>query len=141
LEVEGVDLRPGDLLLIRTGYPSHAASSGKHPSNAAGLEQSREMLAWLWDHRIPLAASDNVALECIPPLQSSPFRTPGGDQIDGLMHAELIALLGMVVGELWRLDELAADCADDGVYEFLLVVKPLNVVGGVGSPPNATAIK
>jgi hypothetical protein len=57
------------------------------------------------------------------------------------MHPQLIALLGMVVGELWRLDELAADCAGDGIYEFLLVVKPLNVVGGVGSPPNATAVK
>jgi len=50
-------------------------------------------------------------------------------------------MLGMVVGELWRLDELADDCEADGVYDCMLVVKPLNVIGGVGSPPNATAIK
>ena len=40
-----------------------------------------------------------------------------------------------------RLDELAADCAADGRYEFLLTAKPLNLTGGVGSPPNAIAIK
>lgn len=43
--------------------------------------------------------------------------------------------------ELWALDELAADCAGERAYEFLLVCKPLNIIGGVGSPPNAIAIK
>ncbi|HEY1732922.1 MAG TPA: cyclase family protein, partial [Acidimicrobiales bacterium] len=142
LAAQGVGLSPGDLLLVRTGYPSYLAGlGGPHPAAVAGLEQSHEMLAWLWDHRIPLVASDNTALECSPVVPTSPFFAVGGGPGDGLMHPELIALLGMVVGELWRLDELAADCADDGVYELLLVVKPLNVVGGVGSPPNATAVK
>ena len=118
LAAEGVGLSPGDLLLVRTGYPSYlAAIGGPHPAEVAGLEQSREMLAWLWDHRIPLAASDNTALECSPVVPTSPFRTAGGGPGDCLMHPELIALLGMVVGELWRLDELATDCADDGIYE------------------------
>jgi hypothetical protein len=58
-----------------------------------------------------------------------------------MMHQQLIALLGMAIGELWRLDELAEDCARDGIYEFLVVSKPLNLVGGVGSPANAVAIK
>ncbi len=142
LAAQGVTLSPGDLLVIRTDYPAYLAGlGGPHPAAVAGLEQSHEMLAWLWDHRIPLAASDNTALECSPVVATSPFRTAEGGPAAGLMHPQLIALLGMVVGELWRLDELAADCADDGVYEFLLVVKPLNVVGGVGSPPNATAVK
>ena len=47
----------------------------------------------------------------------------------------------MALGELWQTEDLAADCAADGVYEFLLVCKPLNLVGGVGSPANALAIK
>ena len=47
----------------------------------------------------------------------------------------------MVVGELWKLDDLADDYAADGVYDCMLVVKPLNLVGGVGSPANATAIE
>lgn len=100
------------------------------------------MLAWLWDNRVPLVAADNVALECVPPVASSPFLRPDAiDRNDALMHPHLIALLGMVVGELWSLEALAADCVADGRYEFLLVVKPLNLIGGVGSPPNATAVK
>lgn len=43
--------------------------------------------------------------------------------------------------EMWYLDALAADCEDDGVYEFLLTSAPLNKVGGIASPPNALAIK
>jgi len=58
-----------------------------------------------------------------------------------MLHRPLIPLLGMPMGELWALDELAADCASDGVYEFLLTCKPLIVRGGAGSPPNATAVK
>ena len=57
------------------------------------------------------------------------------------MHHDLIALLGFVLGELFALDELADDCAADGVYEFMVTSKVLNLVGGVGSPPNAVAIK
>ena len=91
------------------------------------------MLAWLWDHRIPLIAADNFAVECMPVSADSPLGD--GDALGGgLLHPHLIALLGMVVGELWKLDDLAADCAADGVYEFMLVVKPLNLIGGVGSP-------
>ena len=47
----------------------------------------------------------------------------------------------MPIGELWWLDALADDCAQDGVYEFFLVTQPLNLPRGVGSPPNAVAIK
>ena len=47
----------------------------------------------------------------------------------------------MALGELWHLDDLAADCMVDGVYEFFLASAPLNVRGGIGSPPNALAVK
>jgi hypothetical protein len=47
----------------------------------------------------------------------------------------------MNLGELWHLDALAEDCATDGVYEFMVTSAPLNLTGGVGSPPNALAIK
>jgi hypothetical protein len=44
-------------------------------------------------------------------------------------------------GELWDLDGLAAACAADGRYSALLTVSPLPLVGGVGSPANAIAIR
>ena len=42
---------------------------------------------------------------------------------------------------MWNLEELAEDCARDGRYAFFLTSAPLNIPGGVGSPPNALAIK
>jgi len=48
---------------------------------------------------------------------------------------------GMPLGEFWVLDALARDCASDGQYACLLVSVPLNLRGGVGSPPQAVAIK
>ena len=43
----------------------------------------------------------------------------------------------MALGELWWLDDLAADCADDGVYEGLLVSSPTHAPGGISAAPNA----
>ena len=60
---------------------------------------------------------------------------------NGGIHRPLLTMLGFALGEMWALEELAADCADDGVYEFLLTAKPLHLPGGAGSPANALAIK
>lgn len=142
LAAQGTALRPGTMLLLRTDYPSHyrRARGTATQGFGAGLAQAPETLAWLWDHRIPLIAADNVAVEALPVWKDSPLRTDDS-YASGLLHGALIGHLGLVVGELWDLEALAADCRNDGVYEFMLVVKPLNLIGGVGSPPNATAIK
>ncbi|GAA5166010.1 cyclase family protein [Amycolatopsis dongchuanensis] len=147
----GVVVRPGDILLLRTGFAEHWLASTPERraarSGSPGLHQSEEMLAWLWDHRISLAAADNGGLEAFPVDPGSGWVDPDepppprGPSHNGMMHRPLIALLGLVIGELWKLDELAEDCAADGAYEFLLTAKPLNLVGGVGSPPNALAVK
>ena len=49
-------------------------------------------------------------------------------------------MLGMPLGELWDLEELAAACATTGRYECCVASVPLNVPGGVASPANAMAI-
>jgi kynurenine formamidase len=146
-------IEPGDILLIRTGWAHHyreildrgqRESLRKHLT-VPGLIQSHEMAAWLWDHQVAMVASDNTALEAFPVAPDSPFREPATmvphTHNDGMLHRVLIPLLGMALGELWALEELADDCAADGVYEFLLTAKPLNLIGGVGSPPNALAVK
>lgn len=153
---QGVELRPGDMLLLRTGWldfyfrdldPARRRTFHQR-LRSPGLLQSRETLAWLWDHQISLVAADNPGVEAIPPVSSSPFAAelegvPGvsGEMQPRLMHPQMIALLGMVLGELWDLERLAQDCVSDGVWDFFLTVKPLNLRGGVGSPANATAIK
>jgi kynurenine formamidase len=150
-----VDLEFGDIILLRTGWAGHflaADAQGRNEMNQAwacpGLQQSHQILEWLWDRQISMIAADNQGVEAVPPDSNSPFMdAPGvpasvrGKGHSGLMHRPLIALLGMPLGELWSLDELARDCAEDGVYEFLVCAKPLYLVGGCGSPANALAIK
>lgn len=144
-EMQGVEFEPGDILLIHTGWARHAVDVLTAEEKAAlstrrrfcGLEQSRETLAWIWDHHFAVVASDTVAVEVMPSVDSSPF----ADNVGRMMHPDLIALLGVHLGELWKLDELAEDCAADGVYEFMVTAKPLNLLGAVGSPPNALALK
>lgn len=143
---QGVEFRPGDVLMIRTGWCGFLLNAASADYKATllkgakcpGMVQSRESLAWLWDHQFALVAADNIAFEVLPPVPASPFVSPSDG---GLMHQEMIALLGLVIGELWALDELADDSAKTGSYESLVVCKPLNLVGGVGSPANALAIR
>jgi hypothetical protein len=49
--------------------------------------------------------------------------------------------MGLTLGEMFALDALAADCARDGVWEFLFTAPPLRVTGGTGSPLNPLAVK
>lgn len=153
---QNVEIRAGDILMLRTGWIAHYFNvlsdddrkSMRSALRSPGLLQSRDTLAWLWDHRISICAADNVGVEAFPPHADSPFAA-GVKDVPGvtseaqarLMHPEMIALLGLVLGELWNLERLAEDCARDGVWECFVTVKPLNLRGGVGSPANATAIK
>ena len=144
-EAQGVEILAGDILLIRTGWVDYYLNvmtddDRKVYAEAVygpGLRPSYEAVAWLWDHQISVVAADNPAVESFPAPADSPFPA----QVGGLMHADLIALLGFVLGELFALEALGEDCAEDGVYEFLVMSKALNLVGGVGSPPNALAVK
>lgn len=97
-----------------------------------GLSQDEETAEWLWNHRVAAVAADNPAVEAQP---FSRLTTAGH------LHYRLVVLLGIGIGELWNLSDLAADCERDGVYEGLLTSAPLNMPGGIGSPANAIAIK
>ena len=141
---EKIELQIGDILLLRTGWLAwykllEPAQREKlrgtlHPDpgglRCPGLDATQATAAWLWDHRVAAIAADNPAVEVLPVEPST-----------GFQHRRLIALQGMPLGELWDLDELANECATDGVYEFMLVSVPLYIPGGVGSPANAYAIR
>jgi kynurenine formamidase len=102
---------------------------------APGIEHTEDMARYLWDSQIMAIAADTYAVEVWPPAREdvpAPF---------GFLHRVLIGQFGMALGELWHLDDLAADCDRDGVCEFFLASAPPNVRGGIGSPPNALALK
>jgi len=142
-KAQGVEVRTGDVLLVRTGWLTwylneataeqreYMAGDAMTQLRAPGIGPDEEMAAYLWDLHVAAVAGDNPSLQAWPP----------GPESGGFMHFRLIPLFGMPIGELWWLDDLANDCAADSVYEFLLTSAPLSVPGGVGSPPNALAIK
>jgi hypothetical protein len=57
-----------------------------------------------------------------------------------VLHQYFLSLFGLNIGELWDLKALGEHCKKVGRYSFLLTSVPLNVPGGIGSPPNALAI-
>jgi len=133
----GAELRAGDVLLVRTGYlTAYKAASAEERADYAvqrdcpGLHAGEAMAEFLWDSGVAAIATDNPAVEVVP-----------GSREAGSLHRRLIPLLGFMLGELFDLDELAADCAEDGRSTCLFVAVPLNVPGGVGSPGNAIAVK
>jgi kynurenine formamidase len=155
LEFHGVALESGDILLVRTGWSEHYLAMTPEEQDAfrangmkaPGLGQSTEMVEYLWDHQVSMVASDNAGVEAYPVDPDSGFLIEDeasperGPSHNGMLHRPLIALLGLLLGECWKLDELALACANDGRHEFLLTAKPLNLIGGVGSPANAMALK
>ncbi|HLF76785.1 MAG TPA: cyclase family protein [Dehalococcoidia bacterium] len=140
---QGIQLQSGDIVLLRTGWLTwhrnlpvekrealRGRMFGENAIGIPGLDAGQSTAAWLWDRQIAAMAADNPGLEAMPV-----------DAAVGFQHRRIIALLGMPIGELWDLDDLAADCTADGRYHFLLVSAPLYVPGGVGSPINAYAVK
>ncbi|WP_171013047.1 cyclase family protein [Microbacterium sp. 2FI] len=148
LEHQGSSIDPGDILMIRTGWLHHFRTHPRAdgPLVSPGLRQSEETAAWLWDHQVAVAAADNIALEAWPATGSElsvTAETSGAmapSSHSGMLHRILIPLLGMTIGELWRLDELAVACAARRRYDVFVTAQPLNLPGGVGSPANAMAI-
>jgi kynurenine formamidase len=155
LASQGTEIRPGDILLLRFGWLDWYRNSASPRARAdlvteqhhPGLDQSHDVVGWLWNRRISMVAADNFALECWPAAPHSPFfstaESESGvrDPHSGIMHRALIARLGMPIGELWNLDPLASACSSDRRWSMLLTVSPLPLVGGVGSPANATAMR
>lgn len=140
LAAQKTELKPGSILLVRTGWlgaymaSSPEAKRAMAPMNelkACGLEPTSRLVGWLWDHRVAAIGTDCPAVE--------PWPWSFADE--GALHYRTLSLLGLPLGEQFVLDELAADCAADGRYEFLLVSVPLHLEGGIASPPNAVAIK
>lgn len=134
-EHQGLRWQPGDLLLVRTGWIAGYRERNGVPAdqlempNSVGLDASAEMAAFLWDEGFCAVATDNPAVEFLP-----------SDPAVGSLHRRLIPALGMPLGELWDLDELAERAAPTRRYEMCIVSVPLRVPGGVASPANAMAI-
>jgi len=128
----GVEIGPGDIVLVRTGWLGAWLGDPALRVRRRNAGLAIDTIEWLAERDVAMVAADNRAVEAIPGpahLPTLPF------------HIAALRDLGLLLGELFDLDELARDCASDGVYEFLFVAEPLPVVGAAGSPLNPLALK
>jgi kynurenine formamidase len=141
---QGVDIKQGDCLMIRTGWINVLLGwkwPGRDPYKDGEPGLGLSAAKWVKDKNIACLATDSLAVEAMPfdPEALKAISTEGGKAFP--IHVELIVNQGMIIGEIFYFEDLAKDCAADGVYEFMFVSPPLRVVGGVGTPINPQAIK
>ncbi|MFC6765188.1 cyclase family protein [Natrinema soli] len=135
-ESQSVELQERDILLIRTGAMERVVDPDAEwdPLNEPGLTFSEELVRWIHEMEIPMIGADNVAVEKV-------VQTIDGEQYVIPLHGALLRDLGVSLTEVMRLEELAAQCADDGIYDFLLTAAPLHVERATGGPVNPVALK
>jgi kynurenine formamidase len=127
----------GDIVLVRTGQMQILKKDRVRPADKAAYAKPCPGLTLAtteWFHRRDVAAvaADNFSLEVYPGVPKEMFLP---------VHLIHIVEMGMTQGQNWDLEALAADCAEDGVYEFLLEASPQRFVGAVGSMVNPVALK
>lgn len=132
---EGVEVRRGDILILRTGHVAWwyqlADKSEFWASGAPGI--AMETVEWIHEKEIAAIAVDNIAVEVEPHEEPFEHVMP--------VHSRLIRDLGLTLGEVWHLEELSEACAQDGRYEFFLAAQPLNVTNASGTPLNPVVVK
>ncbi|WP_106399469.1 cyclase family protein [Actinocorallia populi] len=132
-EAHGVAVGRGDIVCVRTGQLARARRDG-WGDYAGGPAPGLSFTSAGWLHRTEIAAiaTDTWGFEVRPNEFDEAFQP---------LHQVAIPNMGLLIGEMWDLEALAADCAEDGVHEFFLTAPPLPVTGAVGSPVNPLAVK
>jgi kynurenine formamidase len=132
---EGVTMRKGDIVLIRTGHiqrftidRDRAAFIGMQPGLSPACAE------WVHDHSLAAVTADNVAVEVMAPEGLA-------SEMPLAFHMLCLRDMGCPLGEMFNLDALAADCAADGRYTFLLSAPPIAFTNAFGSPVNPLALK
>ena len=131
-ERQGVRVESGDVVLLRTGWIRwfHQGDRKRFLGPEAG--PGLDAVPWLHEREVAALAVDNWACEV------SPSCVPG---VGVPFHQVTIRDMGLLLGEMFDFEELAADCAADGVWECLFTGTGLKVTGSVGSPITPMALK
>jgi kynurenine formamidase len=132
VEMAGVTIRPGDIVLIRTGAMPALKAGDKLAYSYPTSGPSMQTAPWFFANDVAAVATDNVAFEVYPPER---------DDAQLPVHLLHLVEMGMLQGQNWDLEALAADCADDGVYEFFLSASPEPFTHAAGAPVIPVAVK
>ena len=130
-----VEIRKGDFVIFRTGHMERCLKAGEWGGYAGGDAPGLRFETADWIRRTDIAAicADTWGCEVRPNETDANISQP--------WHWIVIPMIGITMGEIFYLKDLAADCAQDGVYEFFFCAPPLPITKAVGSPINPMAIK
>jgi kynurenine formamidase len=133
-KAQGVEVRKGDFVIVRTGQMERCLAEKKWGNYAGGDAPGVrfENCYWCQEKQVAGICSDTWGVE-VRPNETTEVQQP--------WHWVVIPAMGLTMGEMFYLAELAEDCAADGVYEFFFIGPPLIITGGTGSPINPLAIK
>jgi kynurenine formamidase len=126
----GVEVHRGDVVLLRTGHMRRRSALGPWDPDLADAGLATSGLEWLAEREIALLGGDG----------DSDARPSPVEGIGGPIHVLSVTAMGMCLLDNLDLERLSEACAETGRFEFLLVVAPLIVSGGTGSPVNPIAV-
>lgn len=126
----GLTIQAGDIVLVGTGRDARRAAHGPWDGSRALAGLDPECAMWLRQHDVAVLGSDGVS-------DPRPGNTNGWPMP---IHVLALVAMGVHLLDNLRLDRLAAACASEGRWEFLLTVAPLVIEGGTGSAVNPIAV-
>ena len=136
LSTDHVVVEPGDIICLRTGFSHQVLVTGKQCdmpallATASGLDgRDPELQDWITRTGVAAIVADNFAVEAFP---ARPGEGPRWSTLP--LHEHCLFRLGVHLGELWYLHELAEWLRANRRSRFLLTAPPLRLTGAVGSP-------
>jgi kynurenine formamidase len=140
---DAVTVEAGDFLCLHTGLGQLIRDAGGTPPQSIRTQCSvldgydKRLLEWISDTGVAAIAADNLAVERSSTLGVDPRLPHRGPQLP--LHEHCLVKLGIHLGELWYLTELAAWLRKNRRSRFLLTAPPLRMPGAVGSPVTPVA--
>lgn len=135
---DNVTVEQGDILCLHTGLGQLIRDAAGRPDESIKMKctvldgYDRRLLDWIADTGIAAIAADNLAVERSSTLGVDPRAPHRGPQLP--LHEHCLFKLGIHLGELWYLTELAAWLRENGRSRFFLTAPPLRMPGAAGSP-------
>ncbi|MEM1307616.1 MAG: cyclase family protein, partial [Pseudomonadota bacterium] len=135
MDAQGVVVEAGDMVVLHTGFSRRLLEMNRSPdpvavhAMCAALDgRDPDLQAWITDSGVAALIADNYAVE------RAPNTTGDGPRAMLPLHELCLFKLGIHLGEIWYVTDLAAALREAGRTRFLLTAPPLRLPGAVGSP-------
>jgi kynurenine formamidase len=127
---EGVRVEAGDVLFVRTGFPKRRSELGPRPPTEGISALQPACLPWLRERDVAVVGADTG--NDVMPAQYPDIGLP--------VHGVGMGAIGLWILDNPDYEELAATCARLHRWEFQVVIAPLKLANGTGSPVNPLAM-